>query len=164
MILSSDETLSAISKILTEDLLPRMEKASWEASSIRACLALLSYAQDAAQEERALLLQTNEAMRELFNGLARALYPTWLGDTLRASVAQVVRDATLPDTASTVDLQAENERHKALLSEIISRAALARRADPEIDAEFRAALHRCLAVLAAKDAEITRRSRLMLPL
>ena len=163
MILSSEMTLWAVSRILKDDMLPRLETASWEASNIRACLALLTYAEDCVQLERSVLTESNAAMLALFKTLTDGS-AAWLSSGHLADVRIAVQSSVSRGGGRTADLLADHERYKALLSELVRCSAAARTTSPGVDAVFRAELHRCLAVLAAKDAALTQRSRGMLPL
>ena len=150
MILSAEQTLQAIRRILEDKMLPKMETASWAASNIRARLALLTYAEDCLQLERPLLLDTNEARRTLFMTFASPPCPSWLSASTFDALRIIVGTAPTPSTAKATELITENERYKSRLTQLVQCAAVARKVSPGAAAVFR--------------AELSRRSRAMLPL
>jgi hypothetical protein len=168
MILSSAQTIKAVRDILAEQVLPHLTTADWAASNLRACLLLLTYAEDCAVLERRLLADTHAAMQEFFNGALERDDLPWLDVELHGKLVAVAalleQDGASPQVAiSTLadhDLQA-----KAVLSEIIKRAGNARAAKNRPDDQaFRADLRTCLRVLQDADAQLTARARTMPPL
>ncbi|MDX3899109.1 MAG: hypothetical protein QHC40_01090 [Sphingobium sp.] len=148
MILTLEQTIRSVRTILEEQVLPSLSTADWTASNIRASLLLLTYAEDSVRLERPLLIESEAAILSLFrSALARDDLP-WLTGELRDSVREAIADA--PRDAPTVlaTLAARHVAQKTALS----------------DESFREELHACLAFLQGKDAELTARARVMLPI
>jgi hypothetical protein len=166
MILTCEDTVRAVRKVLEDHVLPALETANWTASHVRGCLALLTYAEDCARLERSVLSETNDAMQEFFTAMSKRSDLPWVDEGLRAAI-ETARRPGCGDTASVPvsHLVAENMSAKALLSQIVRSAAEARRQTPcNSDAGFRAELHQCLRLLEVKDAQLMERARTMLPI
>lgn len=166
MILTSEETIAAVKKVLEEQVLPALNTASWTASNIRACLMLLTYAQDCQAQERSLLVDTNAAMASLFLEVLASTDLVWLTEDTRDTIDRTLKGINgLDDSAGIEELASLNMAGKRLLSNMIRRAALARTSPPSpADTRFRVLLHECLEVLARRDAQLTERARVMLPI
>jgi hypothetical protein len=154
MIGSREKVFAAIRGVLAEQVLNELKPKTWMASNIRACLALLAYAEDLVAQDEAVLTETNAALREFLQTLA-ARHPAWLD----AALAHDLR-ANAPAETDIAALEAQNQALRALLVRIIR----AHRDAGGKDVDFTVALHPLLLLISTRDAEIAARAAAMPPL
>jgi hypothetical protein len=146
-------------------VLPEFEAATWPASNVRACLALLAYLEDRIAVEADVLLNDNKALKSLFESMVSDSQMPPLEGDLRAQLETLLQFASVrPDSLTVSQLERENESYQILLSKIIRRVFELRDAsDPHSYARFRERVRACLSAVHTRDFGLAARAAALVP-
>lgn len=119
MIPSSRDLIAGIARTLETEVLPELANATWTASSIRSCIALLAHLEERVVHEGRILFQDNIDLRALLGKLR-----TDLSEPLpeAATAISATLDRTTPPSGypSVEELDIINQRLKAVLEQTIT--------------------------------------------
>ncbi len=121
MSVSSSQLISAIAHSLEHEVLTQLPPASWGASNVRSCLALLAYLQDRIPVEMQLLREDNADLRTLCSD---ALASTDLDTTRKTQLeAALVQHKGDHDALSIDTLRAANDSYRKCVEDLIANSS-----------------------------------------
>lgn len=154
MTTSIQHIINSVINSLETQLLPHLDPAATPASSVRACLSMLTNVEQRATLEAKFLFDDNQALRTLLlqalDGAVPFLPGAALGNEVKAALTRYPDRKEFFDVA---DAATENRAYQELLTQLIKQIG----ADKS-GAEFKSALHQYLDGLKQRDFKLVEKA------
>jgi hypothetical protein len=165
MITSCQHLITSVIASLEKEVLPHLNATARPASSVRACLMLLTHAAQRITLDAKVLFGDNRSLRTLLREAGAGADQLDLDASLRSRIADALKQ--YPERAEYFDIDAalhENEAYQETLTQLINQLGKNRtHGDPEAHKNFRTILHRYLDELSRRDLEPVHKALGMAP-